>query len=219
MSCNKVSSIWRKAPLAGKDGSKVENWDKRARTSVVDGEVTVPFNVLEGADIYNTLSSKIVNWGNKIKWLFYSLYTTERNCNSSKCIGHSNGLIHLNRVQKFGDSRCHNCHVDDMSMRDYASMHWPQTQWPRNGHLANLSCHIQMNCQVELLFECWCSIDNCVRSGSPTTVVNACGGVALRHNSVVALPVAHISFPLLLYHLLPFCECISPLSFVFTTSV
>ena len=26
-----------------------------------------------------------------------------------------------------------------------------------------------------------------VRSGSPTTIVNACGGVALRHNSVVAL--------------------------------
>ena len=58
-----------------------------------------------------------------------------------------------------------------------------------------------------------------VRSGSPTTVVNACGGVALRHNSVVAPPVAHISFPLLLYHSLPFCECISPLSLVFTASV
>ena len=58
-----------------------------------------------------------MNWGNKIKWLFYSLYSTERNCNSSKHIGNSNGLIRLNRVQKFGDSRCHNHHVDNMSMR------------------------------------------------------------------------------------------------------
>ena len=38
------------------------------------------------------------------------------NCNSSKRIGHSNGLIHLNRAQKLSDSRCHHRHVDTSTL-------------------------------------------------------------------------------------------------------
>ena len=46
--------------------------------------------------------------------------------------------ICLNRVQKFSDSRCHNCHVNDTSICDDMSMHQLQTRCSASSHASGI---------------------------------------------------------------------------------